>query len=208
MSDEKKSIYRVIFHNQGNVIELYAHEVSQNGLYAFVEIGDIIFGERSKLVVDPSEEQLKSQFSGVKRTWLWAIGIMLLSAVALGLAPNLSVAVVAAVIAGAGLGGIKVCREMILAGLVDRSLERTGRRQEGVYYSLNRFIGQLSRILEALALVLLGLLFGYVSGDDPGPNPESAFRFLMGVLPFICIAAAWLLARTLHLEDDRAEASP
>jgi GPH family glycoside/pentoside/hexuronide:cation symporter len=145
---------------------------------------------------------------GVKRTWLWAIGIMLLSAVALGLAPNLSVAVVAAVIAGAGLGGIKVCREMILAGLVDRSLERTGRRQEGVYYSLNRFIGQLSRILEALALVLLGLLFGYVSGDDPGPNPESAFRFLMGVLPFICIAAAWLLARTLHLEDDRAEASP
>ena len=70
MSDVNKSIYRVIFHNQGNVIELYAHEVSQNGLYAFVEIGDIIFGERSKLVVDPSEEQLKSQFSGVKRTWL------------------------------------------------------------------------------------------------------------------------------------------
>ena len=70
MSSEKKSIYRVIFHNQGNIIELYAHEVGQNGLYAFVEVGDIIFGERSKLVVDPSEEQLKSQFSGVKRTYL------------------------------------------------------------------------------------------------------------------------------------------
>ena len=70
MSDQKKSIYRVIFHNQGNIIELYAHEVNQNSLYAFVEVGDIIFGERSKLVVDPSEEQLKSQFSGVKRTYL------------------------------------------------------------------------------------------------------------------------------------------
>lgn len=70
MSNQKKSIYRVIFHNQGNIIELYAHEVNQNGLYAFVEVGDIIFGERSKLVVDPSEEQLKSQFSGVKRTYL------------------------------------------------------------------------------------------------------------------------------------------
>lgn len=68
--NEKKSIYRVIFHNQGNIIELYAHEVSQTGLYAFVEIGDLIFGERSKLVVDPSEEQLKNQFSGVKRTYL------------------------------------------------------------------------------------------------------------------------------------------
>ncbi len=65
-----KSIYRVIFHNQGKVYELYAREVSQNELYAFVEVGDIIFGERSKLVVDPSEEQLKSEFSGVKRTYL------------------------------------------------------------------------------------------------------------------------------------------
>lgn len=65
-----KSIYRVIFHNQGNVYELYAREVGQSTMYAFVEIADIIFGERSKLVVDPSEEQLKAQFSGVKRTYI------------------------------------------------------------------------------------------------------------------------------------------
>jgi GPH family glycoside/pentoside/hexuronide:cation symporter len=113
------------------------------------------------------------------------------------------VAVAGAAIAGAGLGGIKVCREMILARLVDRSLKRTGRRQEGVYYSMNRFIGQLSKILEALALVLLGVFFGYVSGEDPGPNPDVAFRFLMSVLPFICMVAALLLARSLHLEDDQ-----
>jgi hypothetical protein len=67
---EKKRIYRVIFHNQGNVYELYAREVSQAAMYAFVEIGDIIFGERSKLVVDPSDERLKSEFSGVKRTYV------------------------------------------------------------------------------------------------------------------------------------------
>lgn len=63
-----RSIFRVIFHNQGNVYELYAREVSQKDFYAFVEVGEIIFGERSKLVLDPSEEQLKSQFAGVKRT--------------------------------------------------------------------------------------------------------------------------------------------
>jgi GPH family glycoside/pentoside/hexuronide:cation symporter len=140
---------------------------------------------------------------GVKKTWLWAIGVMILSAVVLGLAPNLTVAIAGAALAGAGLGGVKVCREMILARLVDRSLKRTGRRQEGVYYSMNRFIGQLSKILEALALVLLGVFFGYVSGEDPGPNPENAFRFLMSVLPFICMVAALLLARSLHLEDDQ-----
>jgi len=65
-----KPIYRIIFHNQGNVIELYAHEVGQSSMYAFIEVSEIIFGERSKLVVDPSEEQLKSQFAGVKTTYL------------------------------------------------------------------------------------------------------------------------------------------
>ena len=39
-------------------------------MYAFVEVGDILFGERSKLVVDPSEEKLKAEFSGVKVTYI------------------------------------------------------------------------------------------------------------------------------------------
>ena len=37
-----KSIYRIVFHNQGNVYELYAREISQSAMYAFVEVGDII----------------------------------------------------------------------------------------------------------------------------------------------------------------------
>ena len=65
-----KSIFRIIFHNQGSIYEVYAHEVSQGGMYAFVEVGDITFGERSKLVVDPSDEKLKSEFAGVKRTYI------------------------------------------------------------------------------------------------------------------------------------------
>ena len=65
-----KSIFRVIFHNQGNIYEVYAHEVSQGAMYAFVEVGEIMFGERSKVVVDPSDEKLKSEFAGVKRTYI------------------------------------------------------------------------------------------------------------------------------------------
>lgn len=39
-------------------------------MYAFLEISEIIFGERTELVVDPTEEQLKSEFSDVKRTYI------------------------------------------------------------------------------------------------------------------------------------------
>ena len=63
-------IYRIAFYNQGDIYELHAREVHQSNLYAFVEIKDIIFGERSSVVVDPAEERLKSEFEGVTRTYI------------------------------------------------------------------------------------------------------------------------------------------
>jgi Na+/melibiose symporter-like transporter len=90
----------------------------------------------------------------------------LLSLVVLGVVPNLVGVIVGTAIAGIGLGGVKVCREMILADRVDRSRERCGHRCEGVYDGLNRFIGRLPKILEALALALIGVwsLVGYLPG--------------------------------------------
>ena len=67
---KKKNIYKIQFHNQGQLYELYAREVTQSNMYAFIEVADIIFGEKSKLVVDPSEERLKAEFSQVNRTYI------------------------------------------------------------------------------------------------------------------------------------------
>ena len=67
---KNKSIYKIQFHNNGQLYELYAHEISQSSMYAFVEIGDIIFGEWSNLLVDPAEEKLKAEFGQVKRTYI------------------------------------------------------------------------------------------------------------------------------------------
>jgi glycoside/pentoside/hexuronide:cation symporter, GPH family len=125
------------------------------------------------------------RITGIKRTWLWSVGVMAASAIILGLASNLVLGAIGAAVAGAGLGGVKVCREIIMGNFVDRNLKRTGHRREGIYYSLLRVIGKLSKILEALALVLLGLLFGYVSGENPGPQPENAFRFLISVFGMV-----------------------
>ena len=66
----KKHTYRIVFHNQGKLYELYARHVSHGEMYGFIEVGDIIFGERTEVIVDPSEERLKSEFSGVKRTFV------------------------------------------------------------------------------------------------------------------------------------------
>ncbi len=66
----RKNIYKIQFHCRGQLYELYAHEVSQSSMYAFIEVADIIFGERSKLLIDPSEERLKTEFNQVNRTYI------------------------------------------------------------------------------------------------------------------------------------------
>ena len=65
-----RRIYRVIFLNQGHLYELYASAVSQSDMYGFIEVEAFLFGERAQMVVDPGEERLKNEFSGVKRSWI------------------------------------------------------------------------------------------------------------------------------------------
>ena len=63
-------IFKVVFVNQGKVYEIYARKVSHGSLFGFVEVEELIFGERSAVVVDPSEERVKAEFEGVRRTYL------------------------------------------------------------------------------------------------------------------------------------------
>ncbi len=70
MSKITKSIYRVLFVNQGKLYELYAREIYQGELYGFIEVEELIFGERSSVLINPAEEKLQNEFAGVKRTFV------------------------------------------------------------------------------------------------------------------------------------------
>ncbi len=63
-------IFKIVFVNQGKVYEIYARKVSHGGLFGFVEVEELVFGERSSVVVDPGEERIKTEFAGVKRSYL------------------------------------------------------------------------------------------------------------------------------------------
>ena len=65
-----RHIYKVIFMNQGKLYEVYARKESQDGFWGFIEIEQIVFGERGGVVVDPTEEKLKTEFEGVKKSFI------------------------------------------------------------------------------------------------------------------------------------------
>ena len=68
MSD--KSVFKIAFVNQGKVYEVYARSINQSGMLGFIEVEGFIFGEKSAVVIDPSEEKLKAEFAGVKRCFI------------------------------------------------------------------------------------------------------------------------------------------
>jgi hypothetical protein len=63
-------LYKIIFLNQGKVYEIYARSIAHGDLFGFIEVEELVFGERTTVVVDPSEERIQSEFAGVKRTYI------------------------------------------------------------------------------------------------------------------------------------------
>ena len=65
-----RHVFKVLFLNQGKVYEIYARSVSQGELFGFLAVEELVFGERSSVVVDPSEERVRSEFAGVRRSYI------------------------------------------------------------------------------------------------------------------------------------------
>ena len=66
----KQKLYRVTFRHQDQIWEVYARAISHGGLLGFVEIEQLVFGERSSIIADPGEEKLKTEFENVERFYV------------------------------------------------------------------------------------------------------------------------------------------
>lgn len=64
MTEDK--MYRIAFLNHGKVYELFCSGVSSSGLFGFVEVSGLSFGDKDSLVVDPTEEKMRDEFEDVE----------------------------------------------------------------------------------------------------------------------------------------------
>ena len=70
MMPGSERVFKVVFQNQGQVYEIFARGVSHGTILGFVEVEELLLGGNGKLVVDPTEERLRTEFEGVSRTFL------------------------------------------------------------------------------------------------------------------------------------------
>ena len=66
----KKTTYKIIFMQLGEIYEIFAKQIYQSDMYGFIEVEDYIFNKNKQLVVDPSSEKLQHEFKSVQRSYI------------------------------------------------------------------------------------------------------------------------------------------
>lgn len=64
------TLYRIVFQQQSEVWELYARELYQSDLWGFIEVGDFVFADQAKVVIDPTADKLRLAYEGVQRSYI------------------------------------------------------------------------------------------------------------------------------------------
>ena len=67
---KKNNVYKIIFIQLGEIYEVFANQIYQSDMYGFIEVEDYIFTKDKQLVVDPTSEKLKNEFSQVQRSYI------------------------------------------------------------------------------------------------------------------------------------------
>ena len=65
-----KQVYRAAFLKHGKVYEVYCRDVDSTSMWGFVELIELIFGDKDAVVVDRTEEKLRDEFEGVESLFL------------------------------------------------------------------------------------------------------------------------------------------
>jgi len=139
------------------------------------------------------------------KVWRLSLAAYAVSVLPLSLAGNLAGGIAAGVLVGFGLSGFLVTPPIVGSRIIDLDFEATGQRREGVYTAVSGFITRSSGLISAVAFWIVGSLFHYESGENPGPNPEAAFVWLSSYVPFILLAVAFAISLFVRLDGGKEE---
>ncbi|MFV0411730.1 MAG: MFS transporter [Oscillospiraceae bacterium] len=146
-------------------------------------------------------------------TWRGALIFMALAFIPLYFANSLVMAIVFSSLVGFGIAGAMATMDLIGAKIMDDDTARTGLRREGIYSSAMGFMNRLNGFFVSLAFLLIHALYGFESGDVPGPNPGSAARFLLVIAPLVlmilsCISSRFMNFKNMRQAPAEEEAAP
>ncbi len=117
--------------------------------------------------------------------WRIALASLAVAFIPLFFANSLMTAIISSALVGFGFAGVITTMDLIGAKIMDEDTRKHNVRREGIISNALGFMNRLSGLFTSLAFLLISVLFGFESGDNPGAQPGLASRFLMTVFPMV-----------------------
>ena len=137
----------------------------------------------------------------------WRIAFVFLAAgfVPFYFATSLATAMAGLAVVAVGWSGLLATNDLVQARVLDDDVRRHGQHREGLFLSAFGFFSRITGATAGIGLGSLGFLFGYYSGDDPGPDPGMAFRVAVSVYPFVVAVLGVILSMVIRVPAAGAE---
>ena len=150
-------------------------------------------------------------FKIIKKTtvmpaWRSAFAILAVGLIPLFFTSNFVAAVCMTVILGFGMGGVQASMDVVAARIIDEDSRKYGLQREGIYSSLLGVLNKVSGLFVSAGYLIAGKFFGYQNGDNPGPMPDLASRFLVVIFPAILMLLAFGFSFFLKFKEDEKKA--
>jgi glycoside/pentoside/hexuronide:cation symporter, GPH family len=133
-------------------------------------------------------------------TWRAALVALMVAFVPLYFANSIATAIIGSVLVGFGFAGVITTMDLIGAKIMDEDTKKYNLRREGIISNAMGFMNRLNGLFTSAAFYLVFVLFGFVSGNDPGTQPDNAARFLMTVFPPILMVISFTFSFFINFE--------
>jgi GPH family glycoside/pentoside/hexuronide:cation symporter len=117
--------------------------------------------------------------------WRAALISLAIAFVPLYFANSLPTAIVGSALVGFGFAGVITTMDLIGAKIMDEDTKKYNVRREGIISNALGFMNRLNGLFTSAAFYLIFVIFQFESGNNPGPQPDEASRFLLTVFPFV-----------------------
>ncbi len=126
--------------------------------------------------------------------WRTALITLAVAFIPLYFANSLVTAMITSALVGFGFAGVITTMDLINAKIMDEDTQKHNLRREGIISSALGFMNRLNGLFTSSAFYLIFVIFGFESGDNPGPNPGDAARFLLTVFPMVLMVLSFFFS--------------
>jgi GPH family glycoside/pentoside/hexuronide:cation symporter len=123
--------------------------------------------------------------------WRVALAVLAIAFIPLYFANSLVTAIIGSSLVGFGFAGVITTMDLIGAKIMDEDTKKHNLRREGIISNALGFMNRLNGLFTSFAFYLIFVIFKFESGNNPGPDPANASRFLLTVFPFVLMVISF-----------------